>query len=514
VKPTVRILRGEEAIRPELGRLRDLAVASGSTFLFNRPEVPLLWFKHFGGKDGADFGARRGRNFYGARTRVEEILYAVAEGPDGRACGMAALAASEVTLKTNAPPLRLLSFCADSVILFYQDLVALPDGREATVEALADALAGLGEREGRLLFLGHIPEDSPNLPALQAWAARRVGAGRAGGLAENRFRGGVYPWSAHKLAMALRGAVKPAAETPGPKAPPASEAGAAKAGKSDAVAPGEGAQKAAAAASVDPEIAARLEALAAKLEAQGPALLGFAATRIGLEKELAAAVEVLRALPDAAESLAAIAACLAGDRIQYPYLDLPSEPEAYLESLSSSRRYYFRRYLKKYSEAGAAFEKRTPDRVTDEDIETYLTLHLERWGGDSVAVNEATLPFHRELCRFAADAGILTLFFATYQGRRLVAHVCLDIGKRREYFFSGRTQGSEELRAGKLMVMHTILDAITSGFSIYDFGYGGDEYKADFTKAQRTARSVFLAPGAEMPELDRLFPKYECFRLL
>ncbi len=512
MKPTVRILRGEAAIRPELDRLRALADASGSTFLFNRPEVPLLWFKHFGGKDGADFGTRRGRNFYGTRTRVEEILYAIAEGPDGRACGMAALAASEVTLKTNAPPLKLLSFCADSVILFYQDFLSLPEGREATVEALADALAELGTREGRALFLGHIPEDSPNLPALRAWAARQKAAGRAGGLAENRFRGGVYPWSAHKIAAALRSAVKPPADPD-----------AAKAGKPAAIAPGEGAQKAAAAGApgagaaavpVDAEMAARMEALAAKLDAQGPALLGFAATRIGLEKELAAAVETLRGLPAAAESLAAIAHCLDGDRIQYPYLNLPADPEAYLESLSSSRRYYFRRYLKKYSEAGAAFEKLLPERVTDADIETYLTLHLERWGGDSVAVNDATLPFHRELCRFAADAGILTLFFATHQGRRLVAHVCLDIGKRREYFFSGRTQGSEDLRAGKLMVMHTILDAIASGFSIYDFGYGGDEYKADFTKAQRTARSIFLAPGPELPDLDRLFPKYECFRLL
>jgi hypothetical protein len=496
VKPTVRILRGEAAIRPELDRLRALADASGSTFLFNRPEVPLLWFKHFGGKDGADFGTRRGRNFYGARTRVEEILYAIAEGPDGRACGMAALAASEVTLKANAPPLRLLSFCADSVILFYQDLVTLPEGREATVEALAEAMAELGEREARVLFLGHIPEDSPNLPALEAWASRRKAAGRAGGLAENRFRGGVYPWSAHKIAAALRAAVKPPHEND-----------TAKAGKPGAAVAGP-------AAAVDPETTASMEALAAKLDAQGPALLGFAATRIGLEKDLSVAMETLRSLPAAGESLAAIALCLEGDRIQYPYLNLPSDPEAYLESLSSSRRYYFRRYLKKYSEAGAAFEKLSPDRVTDADIENYLALHLERWGGDSVAVNDATLPFHRELCRFAADAGILTLFFATHQGRRLVAHVCLDIGKRREYFFSGRTQGSEELRAGKLMVMHTILDAISSGFSVYDFGYGGDEYKADFTKVQRTARSIFLAPGAEMPDLDRLFPKYECFRLL
>jgi len=473
LNPSVRILTGEDQIRPELESLQRLAVASGSTFLFNRPAIPLLWFKHFHGKDGAEFGTKRGRNFYGVRTRLEEIVFAVADGPSGP-CGMAAMVASEVTLKANTPPLKLLSFCADSVILFYQDVVALPEGRDATVTALATTLADLAEKEDRLLFFGHIPEDSPNLPALRAFAETRLAKGWQGGLADNRFRGGVYPWTAYKISASLESVAKGLPEGDSQRA--------------------------------------KLEALAAKLEAQGPNLMGFAGTRIGLEKEVAEAVTQLQAIPEAAEALAQIRASLEGDRIQYPYLDLPKVPDAYLESLSSSRRYYFRRYLKKYLEAGAVFEKFASDRLTDADIEEYLQLHLQRWGGDSVAVNDATLPFHRELCREAADQGLLTIFFAVHGGKRLVAHVCLDIGGRREYFFSGRTKDSEDLRAGKLMVMHTILDAIQSGFAMYDFGYGGDEYKADFTKVFRTARSVFLRSGGERPDLDKIFPKYECLR--
>lgn len=468
----VHLLRGEEAILPQLPRLQSLVQAAGSTFIFNRPEVPLLWWKHFHGRDGSDFGLKRGRNFLGAKTRLEEILFVVAEREDGY-CGLAAMVASEIILKANTPPLKLLSFCADSVILFYQDLLVDPRDRGETLTAMADFLADLAEKEERTLFLGHIPEDSPNLPFLQAAIEARLRDGWNGAVTENRFRGGAYPWTAHKIAGAI-GDIKD-------------------------ILPAEDAAR------------AGLEDLATRLHAQGPALVGFAGTRIAFEKEIRALCEAHRARPEAAEAIAQIEGSLEGAPIQYPYLPLPKTPEAYLESLSSSRRYYFRRYLKKYEEAGADFEKIDPENITQAHVDEYLELHMQRWGTDSVAVNTATLAFHRELCMEAARQGVFRLFFARHKGRRLVAHVCLDIGNRREYFFSGRTKDSEELRAGKLMVMHTILDAIKSGFGIYDFGYGGDEYKADFTKTYRTARSLFLAKGA-MPDLDRLFPKYECMR--
>jgi CelD/BcsL family acetyltransferase involved in cellulose biosynthesis len=105
--------------------------------------------------------------------------------------------------------------------------------------------------------------------------------------------------------------------------------------------------------------------------------------------------------------------------------------------------------------------------------------------------------------------GIFQLFFAKLEGRRIAAHACFDIGNRREYFFSGRTPELEELRAGKLLVMHTVQDAIAKGFKYYDFGYGGDEYKSEFTRTHRLARSLFLAKDESLLDLEKLFPKYE-----
>jgi hypothetical protein len=467
----LRFAESEDDLRRLAERSGELLAASGSTFLFGRPAIPALWWKHFRSDGAADFGERRGRNFLGVKTRLERPLFLVAEEA-GALRGLAALVESSVTLRANAPPLRLLSFCADSVILFYQDLVIHPEGREATIAAMVDRLAAFVREEGMLLFLGHIPEESPNLAALARAVKAKVAQGWKGGVAENRFRGGAYPWSVHKLAKAvtdLRDRL------------PEGDAG-----------------------------RAELEALAAKLEAQGPALLGFAGTRLALEKQVKEAAARFEKDAEADDARRRIAGALEGGPIQYPNIRLPATPEAYLESLSSSRRYYFRRYLRKFLDAGGEFEDVAPASVTAADIEEFLDLHQERWGADSVAVNPATLGFHRELAQEAARQGLFRLFFARHGGKRICAHVCLDIGERREYFFSGRTSASEELRAGKLLVMHTVQDAIKRGFAFYDFGYGGDEYKADFTKTWRTVRSLFLHGGPEMPDLEKLFPKYEC----
>jgi CelD/BcsL family acetyltransferase involved in cellulose biosynthesis len=66
-----------------------------------------------------------------------------------------------------------------------------------------------------------------------------------------------------------------------------------------------------------------------------------------------------------------------------------------------------------------------------------------------------------------------------------------------------------KIPAGKLLCYHTVLDAIDRGLDIYDFGYGGDDYKFVFTQTQRTLKSVVLAKRDELPDLDHLFTKFE-----
>lgn len=461
----------DEALFPALAvRSYELARKARTTLSFHQADFPLTWWKHFQGKDGTEFGSRRGRNFLGVKSYLEKALLAVVER-DGELVGFAPLVVIRAERRGGKPPLRILSFCADSVIVFYQDLLILPEVRDEAVASLLRLLAAHAEAHDLLVFLGYIPEDSGNLPALAAEAGRLKAEGWSGGLAYSRARPGVYPWAIKPLGKALH-----------------------------ALAGVLGEGHAGHAALLD---------LAARLEAQTSALLVFGATRNAFAEELRKVVEAYRDFPGAAEAVEGIGHALDQGPIIYPYLPLPATKDAYLASMSSSKAYYFRRYMKKYVEAGGTFEELAPEKITEADVEEYLTLHAERWREESVSVNDGTLAFHRELSMRMARAGVFRLFFATVNGRRLAAHACFDVGGRREYFFSGRSPEAETLRAGKLMVFHTVVDAVEKGFATYDFGYGGDEYKADFTKIHRRVKSLFLARKPELLDLEGLFTKYE-----
>jgi len=446
-----------------------LAYEAGSNLSFHQVPFPWAWWKHFQGLDGVDFGARRGRNFLGLRSRVAERVLLIAE--DGnKLMGAAPMAITEASIKGGGS-VKLIGFSADSVVVFYQDLLVHPSRREEIVKAMLDALSEYAEARGLLIFLGHIPEDSPNIAALTANVNGKTAQGWQGGMAVNRFRGGIYPWTLSRLDKALE----------------ALEAGLGNA----------------------EETRAEVGALREKLGKQGPTLLNFRATGIALERELETLLQKCPIGPELTALCGAARAAIEPGVIRYPYLTLPPTVEEYLAGLSSSRRYYFRRYQGKFEKAGGTIEELPPEKLTERDVEDYLALHRDRWGGDSVAVNDTTLDFHRDIARL----GVFRLFFARLGDRRIAAHACFDVGDRREYFFSGRDPELEELRAGKLLVHHTVIDAISKGFRTYDFGYGGDEYKSEFTKTFRTARSFFLARPGCMPDLGALFPKYEYLTL-
>jgi hypothetical protein len=249
--------------------------------------------------------------------------------------------------------------------------------------------------------------------------------------------------------------------------------------------------------------------LIAKFEKLTPEALLFARTRLALEDKIKEITQRLQDDKEVAPELAAIAELLAPCTIPYPYIKLPKDRDSYLKSLSKETRRYFRRYGERFKEEGGFFEKINPTALTSQDIDDYLNLHAVRWQSDSAAVNEVTIEFHRELAFTMARAGQFCLFFANHKGRRIATHSCFDIDTRREGYFTGRDPTMDELRAGRLLYMETILEAIDQGLSVYDLGYGGDAYKMSFAEASASVSHFILAPAGRMPELEKLFPRYE-----
>jgi hypothetical protein len=401
---------------------------------------------------------------------VEKFYLVIAES-EGRLQAFAPMVVSRVKLRSQPQPLRLLSFSADSVLAFYQDFTVMPEFREPALTQMLDELIALAEAERALLFLGHIPDDSPNIAIIADAVTQRLSHGYAGGVARIQNRGGVYPWTILDISKCLADICDRN--------------------------------------SVQPDLRSRIESLQTDLRRHNSSLLMFPSTRQKLE---ATVNEIADQLVDAGQA-ETLRQTMAAHDISYPYMILPGRVEIFEQSLSDSNRYYFKRYLKKFSEAGGVFENIAPAEVSEQDIRDYLALHLERWGQDSVAVNEATMDFHVDLSRQLAAAGHFRLFFAKFEGQRVAAHACLDIGNRREYYFSGRRRDTTKLPIGKLLCYQTIIDAVQKGLRYYDFGYGGDEYKSVFTRSSRTLRGFFLAAKGDFPDLNALFPKYEYMAL-
>lgn len=446
---------------------RELARRSGSELPFHQMELPLEWWRHFGSHTGQDFGRMRGRNFWGNQSWIEKfgLLIATAEA---QIVGLAPLVTIRIQISGLAEPVRMLALAGDSVLMAYQDLLTAPENRDQIVAQLITALV---EQTGHdLLFLGNLPEDSPHLASLRAHLAAYRNDGWAGGETINRRRGGMQPWTMAAIAHAGSKLLELVTEE---------------------------------------EIHASLAQFLEKLAVLKPESLLFPRTRVNLELQISTLIDRIAETPQNREWLEEIKKLLNPEAIPYPKLQLPSDRDQYLQSLSKDTRRYFRRYGARFLEAGGSFEKISAGDITSQDLDDYLNLHARRWQAESAAVNDLSMDFHRDLGLALAGQDYFTLFFARFNGKRIAAHSCFDIGKRREGYFTGRDPDFEELRASRLLYLETILDAIDHGFTTYDLGYGGDAYKLSFANIIAHVHHFILAPAHKIPDLDKVFPKYE-----
>ncbi len=487
-----RVLACAAEIEAAAPRVRRLAATAESALVAHQPEAPILHHRHFRAgasplrsrwslppeRGGTDFGSLRGRNVFGIRSWLLDPAWIVVEDGDDLV-GFAPLFVHEAILR-RGPRVRVLSFPADAQVVYYQDLLVHPARRDEAVGAIFAALDAIVTAHGDahpgsagvppadLIFLGHIPEGSPNLPAIRRALADRRERGWSGFEATNHRRGGVLPWTLPDLEAALGGA-------------------------RDAV---------------DEALRGRIDALIRAAREKEAALASFAGTRAELEAELREIVRRCAAIPAAADHARRIEAAAAAAPILYPYLDLPDRPEAVLEGLAPNARAAYRRQGRRFEEAGGRFEAIDPHAITAADVRDHVALHRARWGASSVVVNDTSAAHHEDLALALARAGVLRLFFARHGGARVASQACFDLGGRRECWSAGRAPEAGPLRAGKLLLLHAVTDAVQRGLAVVDLGYGGFDYKLELTRRSRTVQSFLLGPGP-LPDPDALFPGYE-----
>ncbi len=98
-----------------LSRVRTCADRAGSRLPFHRPELPTTWWEHFNSSDGAQFTEKRGRNFLGARSWLNDLYYVLA-GEGEEIAGAIPMASFSVRLLDSHDPIRMLAFAGDYVL--------------------------------------------------------------------------------------------------------------------------------------------------------------------------------------------------------------------------------------------------------------------------------------------------------------------------------------------------------------------------------------------------------------
>ena len=467
----VQIIEKQNELEKIIPCCKNAAKAVKSSLLFEYMDIMYLWWETFKHSPETTFGARRGRNFLGLKSTLDKFYLVIAK-QEGRVIGAVPLSAFSVTLQRDIC-LKIITLSPDFVFMPKQVFFFDPSlDHEKIISTLFEKICSLVV-DYDLFFLCYIPSDSHQLILIR----KILNAYRSKGYVyEERItgrRGGMHPWTVDIIKKNLSNIIATAGEKQ--------------------------------LRHID------LCELEAVLNAINPQQLLFPATRKKLETVLKRNLNGLENLDaDQKKSFNIIVENLAHAPIKYPYIPLPSTREEYMQQLSGSTRRYFRRYGRRFVEQGGSFEKISAFAINPRDIEDYIRLHMLRFGKDSSASGGTASYFHSALCNLLAREDRLTLFFATIGGKRIAAHSCIDISKRREGYFTGRDPEYEVLRAGRLLYMETILDAIDNGCSVYDCGYGGDNYKESFSKTFVITHNFFVTTDGKISDIEKLFPGFEC----
>ena len=166
----VEILTGLDEIKGVIPVCTNLARESGAVLPFQFMHMPFAWWESFKGEDGALFGQKRGRNFLGAQTKLDQLFLMIAKAGNS-ICGAVPLVLQSIKIPGSSTDLRVLSFPGDYVLIPFQDLLVSSDLREEVIAKFIQEIQHLLENQADIFWLGYIPESSANLPLIRKHSA-------------------------------------------------------------------------------------------------------------------------------------------------------------------------------------------------------------------------------------------------------------------------------------------------------------------------------------------------------
>ena len=171
-----------------------------------------------------------------------------------------------------------------------------------------------------------------------------------------------------------------------------------------------------------------------------------------------------------------------------PGLDLPSDWEGYLQTLSKKDRHELKRKLRRlYSSEKdvQCYSVSQGDEVESSLEDFFRLMRFSREVKDHFLTGPRE-QFFRSVAKEMASAGVFRLFFMEIDGQRVSSAMCFDYGHSRLLYNSGYDPEYRYYSVGLLIKAFALRDAIENGKTYFDFLRGSEPYKYDLGGKDRT----------------------------
>ena len=163
----------------------------------------------------------------------------------------------------------------------------------------------------------------------------------------------------------------------------------------------------------------------------------------------------------------------------------------YLATRSSNFRQDLRRKERKLQRDHELSFRLTADRSRlDRDVDTFFSLHSDRWATGSSLLETSRIAFHREFAGVAFDRGWLRLWFLEIDGDPVAAWYGFRYDGIETYYQAGRALAHTDGSLGVVLLAHTIREALADGIEEYRLGPGGYHHPIMLQDAARAVRLV------------------------
>ncbi len=168
--------------------------------------------------------------------------------------------------------------------------------------------------------------------------------------------------------------------------------------------------------------------------------------------------------------------------------------ETFLASRSRSFREQVRRKHRRLLREipGAGFRLADADSI-DRDLDSFFSLHTDRWGTDAALAQGRQRRFQDEFSRRALAHGWLRLWTLEVDGAAVAASLGFRFGNAEYFYQSGRDERFDALSVGAVLMGHVVRHAVETGATEYRLLRGDEAYKSRWSDLDRSVRTLAIS---------------------